>query len=104
MILLKLHPPARLQITPNLIYQQFPIFHPDSNGARVDVIEFVVENPRRGEVVDEELDVRRHDAGLDRREVGTYHAGLGVRFGELGRPGACAAAYVQDVAEAVAAG
>ena len=94
MVLLELHPPARLQIAPHLVYQQLPIFDSDSDGARVNVVELVVEDPGRGHVVDDELDVRWYDAGLDRREVYSYYAGVGVRFGEFDDPGAGAAAYV----------
>lgn len=94
MVLLELDPPARLQVAPHFVYQQLPVLYSDSDGARVNVVELVVEDPGRGHVVDDELDVGRHDTGLDGREVDSYHASVGVRFGEFDDPGAGAAAYV----------
>jgi len=94
MILLEFYPPAWLQVAPHLIYQQLPILDPDGNGARVDVVKLVIENPGRGHVVHYEFDIWRHYAGLDWREIDSYHASIGVRFGELDDPGAGATAYV----------
>lgn len=99
MVLLELDPAAGRQIAPNLRHQRAPVPHPDRYRARVDVVEGLVEDPRRGDVVDEELDVRRHGGRLNGREVDADHACGGVRFGEVDRPGAGAAADVEDGAE-----
>jgi len=94
MVLLELHPPTRLQVAPHLVDQQLPVLDSNRNSARVDVIEFVVEDPGRGHVVDDKFDIWRNDVGLDRREVDSYYASVGVRFGELDDPGAGTAAYI----------
>lgn len=101
MILLKLHPPTRSQVLPNVIDQLRPIPDSDCDSARVDVVEFLVVDPGCGDVVDDELHVGRHCCWLDGREVDSYHARIGMRFCELDRPCAGATTYVEDVAEGV---
>ena len=86
MVLLELHPPARLQIPPALVHELRPVLDTGSDSTAMDVVETVRVQPCVRNVIDQEFNIRRHQRGLNGAEVRASDSAVGMRFCELNRP------------------
>lgn len=94
-----LEPPTGGQVLHALLEEARPVGEGDGHEARVDVVEGLAEGPVVLEVVDLELDVGGHEAGLDGAQVDADDGGRGVVVSEVDGPAARARADVEDAAE-----
>lgn len=83
---LKLAPSTWFEKGVGLADEFAPIWDAHGDGARVDVVESLVKNPVLCRVVDDERAIDRNRFGLDGREIGTEHGGVGMRMCKLDGP------------------
>ncbi len=93
--LLQLDPAAGPQVGAGLAQEPRPVGDGAAQVARVDEVEGPLVEPGRLGVLDLEVQVGRHPAGLDGAEVGADHFGAGRLVGKVDGPDASAGAHVE---------
>lgn len=96
LMLLHLHPPARLQIAERFTVELRPVGDAAAQGSPVDEIERLPELPRGLGVIDVEVAVGRHPDGLDGGEIRADDYGGGEFIRNLDGPDSGPGADVQD--------